>query len=68
MARKQITLSPYGCTSCVHGWVDRCGLTGHKMRYAVNAPHHCQHFKRNERLGEHAENLASRSAHPPISA
>lgn len=59
MGRKQITLSPYGCTSCVHGWADRCGLTGHMMRYAVNAPHHCQQFKRNERVGGDPDRLAS---------
>lgn len=47
MGKKQ--LSPYGCPDCAHGWVDRCGLTGHKMRWMINAKHHCEHFKRSER-------------------
>jgi hypothetical protein len=59
MSRKRITLSPYGCASCVHAWVDRCSLTGHRMRYAVNAPHHCQAFRRTEGVGGAPDRLAS---------
>jgi len=53
MSKKQI--SPFGCKDCVHGWVDRCGLTGHKMQWHVNARHHCQHFQR-ERRDENRDN------------
>jgi hypothetical protein len=66
MSRKRITLSPYGCASCVHALVGRCDLTGHKMRYAVNARHHCQDFKRNEsRVGSNPDNLANHAIRPP---
>jgi hypothetical protein len=47
VSKKQ--LSPYGCKDCVHAWIDRCGLTGWKMKYAINAKHHCVEFKRDRR-------------------
>ena len=64
MGSKRITLSPYGCASCVHAWVDRCGLTGHKTRYAVNASHHCQEFKRDERVAGGPDYLTSHAIRP----
>jgi len=65
MGSKRITLSPYGCASCVHAEAGRCDLTGHKLRYAVNAPHHCEDFVRNrKRVDANPDDSASRTRQP----
>lgn len=43
MSKKTISL--LGCKHCVHVSVDRCGLSGHKIQWHVNAPHQCKDFK-----------------------
>lgn len=62
MSKKQI--SPYGCKDCVHVFVDRCGLTGHKIQWHVNAKHHCIEFqreRRSENSGGNIHNVAWQS-------
>jgi len=57
-------ISPYGCKDCVHVWVDRCGLTGHKIQWHVNAKHHCIEFqkeRRNENRDGDIRNVARES-------
>ncbi len=55
---KRKKLSPYGCQHCGLKVTDdfgqaRCGVTGFKTPFTVNAPYHCNDFIKDPTLKDH---------------
>lgn len=46
MMSRSKSISPHGCKECVQEYAGRCLLTGFKIKYLVNAKHHCKDFSK----------------------